>query len=232
MERLQDSRVWMVGGALAAVLIVAVSWIGFIGPEVSSARDLRDQTAITHQQNAVLLAKEQSLEAKSARLPQYTSSLREAQAGLPYDSGLPAFTRQLAAQARAHRVAVDSVFVGAVSPVDSATPTPPTSGATTNSAPATGATPPAVAAGLYSMQVTVQSTGPLRRQLAFLDAIRTAGPRRALITSTQVSPGAGSKVGSIDRAASFTIEMAIFSAPRTPTEIGQLKRLLNGDIGD
>lgn len=241
MERLQDKRVWLGGGAVAALLIVAIGWFMFIGPELSSTSDLHAQAAATRQQNSQLQLRVKSLQVKSTQLDRYTKSLNDALAALPFDSGLPAFTRQLSSQAAANHVAVTSVAVGGITSVapavatapgttDPASATDPTSTATT--APTPGAAGTTAAGGLFSVQVTVQSSGSLAHQLAFLNDIRTAGPRRALLTSTQFTPGLGSKVASIDGSAALTTQLTIFSAPQTPEQIAQLKKLLSGKIGN
>lgn len=232
MSRLQDQRVWLVGGALAAVLLVAVSWLLFVGPQLSSAGDLSDQAAMSRQQNDALQAETDVLRAKSAKLPKYTSSLKAALASLPYDSGLPAFTRQLNAQGKASGVTVDSVVVGGVAPVAGAA----TGAAAAGTAPASaGAAAPAApaatgAGGLFSLQVTVQSSGSLTQQLAFLRTVRTVGPRQALITAAQFTPSAGAKTQSINRSTSLTTQMTIFVAPQSPAQIRQLDKLARGDL--
>ncbi len=137
---------------------------------------------------------------------------------------------------------LSSVVIGAVTPVTGAAAAAPTNG--TSSAPAsteasgtatTAATPaaPATAAGgLFSMQVSLQSSGTLTNQLAFLNAVRTIGPRRALIVSTQVAPGPeAKKVPSITTSSLLTTQLTIFSAPQTPAQLVELKRLLSGKIG-
>lgn len=241
MQHLEDKRVWMAGGALAAVLIVAVGWFMFIGPELSSTNDLHSQAAATRQQNTMLQLKVKSLQLKSTQLRRYTRSLKASLLALPVDSGLPAFTRQLTAQGADNKVAVTSVAIGGVSAVaPAAAPAPATTDGsvptdtTTPTTPATtvpaGTT--AAPAGLVSVQVTVQSNGTLTHQLAFLNAIRTVGPRRALLTASQVSPGTGATAGTIDGAASFTTSLTIFSAPETPQQITQLKKLLSGNLGN
>ncbi len=230
MERLQSPRVWLVGGGLLALVIFALGWFVFVGPQLASAGDLRAQAATTRQTNEQLRTQVRSLEAKSTRLPQYTASLRSALAAVPYDSGLPAFTRQLNRQARANKVTVTSVVVAGVTPIEAVAPATsvaptPTAGTSPSTSTSTGAQ------AAFAMQVTVQSNGPLRRQLAFLKEVQT-GPRRALITATQVAPGTGSKTNGIDRAASLTTQLSVFSAPQSPAQIRQLNKLLRGDLGD
>jgi hypothetical protein len=229
MERLQSRRVWLGGGGLVGLLVIALAWFVFIGPQLSSAGDLQDQAATTRLDNEQLQVKLSSLEAKRAKLPQYTSSLKAALAAIPYDSGLPAFTRQLDLQAQANHVTVNSVLVGGVTSVVATTATPATGEDVAGGTPA--APVPTASGGLYSMQVTVQSAGSLSGQLAFVRDIQVAGPRRALIAGTQITPGAGSKTTSIEQSSTFTTQLNIFSAPRTPAEIRQLQKLLSGDLG-
>lgn len=222
--RLDDHRVWLVGGALLAGIIFVISWLAFISPRLSDVSELDGQTIASRQQNDALIAKTRSLEAKRAQLPRLTSSLRAALAAIPYDSGLPAFTRQLNAQGKANGVDISSLVVGSVTPAEPATP---------GAASAESGQPAAVmpSGGLFSMQLTLQSSGSLNDQLAFLTAVRTLGPRRALITAMQVSPGPGAKP-SVTRDASFTTQLTTFSAPQSPEQIRRLDKLANGNLGN
>ncbi len=239
MSRLEDKRTWIAGGAAVALLIGAAAWYMLISPKLASATDINKQAAATEQQNTVLQAKLRTLQAKSLKIRAFTASLRAALLALPYDSGLPAFTRQLSARAKANSVSLSSITVGSVTAVTAAT-TPTTSTDTGSVAPTPtttstdGATaaPVAVnpAGSLYSVQVTIVSDGTLARQIDFLSDIRTAGPRRVLLTSTQISPGTGAGA-SIDSRAGFTTQLTVFSAPQTPGQIAQLKKLLRGKLG-
>ena len=230
MNRLAASpRLWLVGGAVAALLILAIGWLAVIGPERSSASDLRDQAAETQLQNDLLRGKVAVLKAKSAKKSQIADSLRRAQAALPADSGLPSLTRQLNAQARTSGVRLSGLVVGGVSPLQQG------SGGTTPSASAT-ATP--AAGTLFSVNLTLTTTGSLSDQLTFLQAVRS-GARRALVTSTQVTAGSGastgsstgpsaSSTGSLDRSSTFTTNLTVFSAPQSPQELRQARQLLAG----
>jgi hypothetical protein len=81
------------------------------------------------------------------------------------------------------------------------------------------------------MPVTVECRGRLGDQIAFLSAVRTAGARRVLISSLQISPGVGSNAASISGAARLSTRLDIFSAPQTLAQTRQLKKLLSGDLG-
>ena len=78
------------------------------------------------------------------------------------------------------------------------------------------------------MPVTLIATGSAAHELAFLTDIQASGPRRALVTSAQLAPGAGSQVASIDPSATMTVQLTIFAAPRSPEEAAQLAKQLSG----
>jgi hypothetical protein len=235
MNRLQNKRSWLVGGALGALLIIATAWFVLIGPKLSATSDLQTQTTQTKQDNVALQAKVSSLKQKSRLLGRYTAALRSASAALPADSGLPAFTRQLSGQAKADSVDVSAIMVAGVSAVTTAAstdPVPSTDTATDSSASATTSAPATAAGGLFQIQVTVTSRGTMAHQLAFLDDIRTTGPRRALITSIQLTPGVATSTAASTSAVTLTSQLTIFSAPRSAAEITELKKLLSGNIGN
>src|SRR4051794_5251764 len=124
----QSRRFWIGGGAAVAAVIVAASYFLLTSPELAKASDLHEQAAGTRQSNLMLTTKLTTLKAKTAKLDSYTKSLRDALSTLPYDSGLPAFTRQITAQAAKTHVHLLSVSVGGITAAAGA------------SAPAAGAT--------------------------------------------------------------------------------------------
>ena len=241
MDRLQDRRIWLLGGVLSAVLILAVGYLLFIGPELSSTSALRSQTTTTQQQNSLLGIKVGGLRAKSKNVHKYTAALARALEALPPTSGLPGFTREASAHAAAAGVRITSISVGGVSPAgpSAAAVTAPTPAATTSAAPTTsptgittGAPTGATAAGgVFAISVSMQSTGSLAHQLAFLGRLRAVGPRSVLITSTQFAP-AGAKGANVDKAALMTTALSVFSAPQSPAQMAQLQKLLSGKIGN
>ena len=173
MDRFQDRRLWLAGGALAAVLVLAVAWLMFIGPELSSSDSLRSQAATTRQQNAILSARVAGLRARSTHVHTYSAALARTLEALPPDSGLPAFTREVSTHAAATGVHVQSVVVGGIvprrRPVGGAAPTAPSSCGTRRSG--TAATTRHGCGGRNSagrplaISVTLQWTGALAQQL-------------------------------------------------------------------
>jgi hypothetical protein len=221
MRLLQDKRAWLGGGAILAVLIAAVSWFMVISPERSSTASFRTQVSESQLQNAVTQSKVAKLRAESQNLAKLTAALTAAFNALPKASGLPAFTRQLNAQAAASHVSVTSIAIGAITGVsaDGTTVTPGAAPATTPDTTPSGTSPsgtpaPATAAGgVFAIPVTVISSGSLTHELAFLKAIQTLGPRRALVTSTQFTPIAAAVAPPIDKASTVTAQLIVFSAP-------------------
>jgi hypothetical protein len=242
----QDRKVWIGGGVIVALLIAAASWFMLISPELDNASSLRDQAASTQFGNAQLQSNVAVLKKKSEQMSRYSANLRDALETLPFDSGLPAFTRQVYAQAQATHVKIDGITVGGITAATTTTPgatstDPAAAGAAPTTAPTTTPTDPAataatvpiatgpVAGAVQAIQLQLVTDGTLKNQRRFLSLVQYAGPRRTLISGVQLTPGSGSKIASIDGGARMTSQLTVFSAPQTPDEIARLKRLLAGD---
>jgi hypothetical protein len=228
MARERVERLWIGGGSVATVLLAAVAWMVVVNPKLSDASSLRDQTDSAKSANFVLQTKIDKLQKDKANLPALQKSLDEAQAALPAQSGLDAFTRQIGAQAAAAHVTVTSITAGAPTPVggpaaapaaasgDSATtPAPASSSAP---APAPAAAPGAAAAsGVYAIPVTIAVTGSPAAEVRFLQLIQGPGGRAVLVTSAQMSDASADGSGG----ANLTIQLQAFAAPQgahpTPT---------------
>jgi Tfp pilus assembly protein PilV len=232
--RLQDRRLWLGGGAVIAVLILVVAWFGFINPQLTSTASLRDQTDSAQQQNNVLQSKNNKLKKENDDVATLRAGLAAALAALPSDGGLPAFTRQLSAQATANSVTLTSVIVGAVTPVagaaGAAAPAAATDASSAAPAPAAapaGVTPLASTSSLVQIPVSLVASGLGKNDIAFLKAIQVTGPRRALVTASQLAPSGGAATG-IDGPCTLTLTLTVFSAPLTPDAQAALQKLLTG----
>jgi hypothetical protein len=219
MRSLQDRRLWIGGGVVAALLIALAGWLFAISPQLSAASSLRSQAQDVDTQAVVLEAKINTLRKKSEQSQELVASLKSALAALPTDTGLPDLTRQLSAQAAAAGVSLTSIAVGTVT--SATTPAPTTTGAGTAAA----------AGGTIAIPITLISTGSLTQQLSFLNAVQADGPRRALVSSTQVAPGTGATEASIDGAATFTTQLTVFAQPQSAQQVAQLNKLLAGNFG-
>ncbi len=234
--RSQDKRWWFGGGAALGVVILVVGWFAAVHPELSEASATRVQTAAAAAQNVALQAKNGTLKEQNDDAGALRAGLSAALDQLPSDGGLPAFTRQLSAQATAASVRLTSVVVGGATPVVATTAAPQTASSApettaASSAPATTTAPAGAAtspSGLVQMTITVVASGLGRQNLAFLRAIQWTGPRRALVTAVQLVPSGSAAATGIDGTSTMTLTLTIFSAPLSPTAQAALEKLLSG----
>ena len=200
----QQSRWWVAGGALVAVLLAAASWLMLIGPKLDDADSVRQQTQSANDQNSILQIKVDKLRADSASMPDLLHQLDALHAQLPTTSGLDDLTRQLTGDAQKADVTLTSIVIGAPTVVKGSTAAAPTAAGddsetvdtdqpdppATQDATTTAAAPPASSSSgnLYAIPVTVAANGALAGQLALLDAIHAQGSRGALVSSVQFAP--------------------------------------------
>lgn len=210
----QNRRAWIVGSGVAAVVVVLAGWFMLIKPTLADASDLRSQRSEVQFQNDMLRSKLAKLKTQNDNIANLRQELIAAVSGLPADSGLADLTRQASSQSKLAGVSLNGITFG--------TPTSYAPGGTT-ARPTPGRTP---AGGLFSISVTLTSVGPAAKQYEFLRLLQDVGPRRALITSTTLTPASGSQVGSIDPAASMVTVMTVYSAPTTPQAQAELQKLL------
>ena len=226
--RLQDKRLWLGGGTAVAVMIVLIGWFLVIDPELSAAATTRAETEAAQAQNVLMGAKNDTLKAQNDNVAALRTSLEELLAALPSDDGLPAFTRQLSEQA-GPSVVLTSIVVGAVAPVAAevaATGITPAIETTTEAGTTTGATPQ-TSTDLLQVTITVAATGLGSDLLTFLQRIQT-GPRRVLVTGSQLTPSGDAEAG-IDGQCSLSLTLTIFSAPMSPEAQAALTELLSGN---
>ncbi len=211
-----QSRWWIAGGVLVAVLLAAGSWLMLIGPKLDDADSVRAQAQSASDQNTVLQIKVNKLRADSASMPDLLRQLDTLHAQLPTSSGLDAFTRQLSRDAADAGVTLTSIVIGVptvvkASSAPKAAPTGETAGtagsdaagsagagsgsgdasdaaSTPGAATSTQPAAPAAATSLYTIPVTVAATGRLADQRTLLHAIQAQGPRGALVSSVQFAP--------------------------------------------
>lgn len=202
-------QLWVAGGVGSALLVAALAWFVLIGPQLAGASSLKDQTVAAQDQNAVLQHKVSRLQAQNANIAALTESLRQARVALPVDSGLPDFTRQVAAQAAAAGVSLTSISAG----------TP----ASAEGTAAAAAKSIAAAGHLFGIPVTVVGDGSIDADRALLHALQNGG-RRVLVQSSQLS--AASEKGGAQM--TLTAQLTVFVAPQTPAAEAALRKQLAG----
>lgn len=228
-------RVWIGSGAAASVLIAAAGWLFFVSPQLDAKAESEQQIVDAQTQNIVLQQKISRLQAQSERAGELTDQLDAVRAGVPTQHDMDAFTRQLSAQAQAAGVTITSIAPGQPTPIisRSAAPAPAADSAAsgTDTAPPSDTEPAAPAAGdaaaptadpIYSIAVTLVTSGPMDGQRQFLSLMEKQGPRRALVVSTSFSADGGPSAPAADSDATapaswtMTTQLQLFVAPKAP----------------
>ncbi|MDQ1733274.1 MAG: hypothetical protein QOK10_3433 [Pseudonocardiales bacterium] len=215
MTRSNADRLWIMGGAVAALLLVALAWFFAVSPELSSASSLKSQTADAQTQNITLQAKIRKLQDDNQKMATIQASLADARKALPVDAGLAAFTRQLVAAGVQNGVTVVSV--------SASTPILPTA-KTGAAAPAAGKSTSA-AGQLYAIPVTLTAKGAPANELKFLAALQGTGKRAALIVSTQLSADTTARANG--NSIQMSVQLQVFVAPQSPADQAALDKLLS-----
>lgn len=205
-------KLWVTGGVLGAVVIVAATWLMLISPMRNDTSSLHNQRAAADLSNAQQRSKLNALKQKSDHIDALRAQLQAAVDGLPGDSGIAAFTREVSSAAATSGVTVGSITVGDMVPY---------------AATSAGRATTAKTGQLQAATVSIASYGPAKNQFAFIHALQM-GARRVLVTSTQLGPGTNSVVASIDPSSTLTTTITVFESPTTPTEKAQLDKLLSG----
>ncbi|GGK86506.1 type 4a pilus biogenesis protein PilO [Mangrovihabitans endophyticus] len=204
MGRFRADRVWQAAGLAVILLLAAGGWFLFIGPKYAEADETRAERETVEIQTITLRKRVGQLKQESDELPKYKAALKQAQAALPADSGVPDFLRQLQASGDELGVDVNGISVAAPSEV-------------------------VEQAGVYELPMTVSVNGTAARLSSFLTRMQSAQPRAVLITAaTLTSQGTsgststdststdsagtdenGGDAGDADQAATMTLSLAL-----------------------
>jgi Tfp pilus assembly protein PilO len=205
--RSQNGKLWLGLGAALTLLLVVPTWLLVISPHRSTTASLKAETESVEVQNATLQAKTAELRRKADKRGELTSALATALAGLPWETKLPEFSRQLTQHAARRGIALTSISVGS---------------ATTPGAPAGSSVDPTTT--VRAVPITIISTGTALEQLFFLRDVQQVGPRRVLVTSTAVVP---TDNGTIDNSSTMTTQLLVFSSPVDRETRSRLRDLLD-----
>jgi Tfp pilus assembly protein PilO len=178
-------RLWMLGGAVGAALLVALGWFLAISPKNAETDELVAQKETTETQLVVLRHRLDELEEESKNLPQYKATLKTNKAALPEDSGVPDFLRQLQDSGEVVNAAVTGLTVSA--------PEPQTGTA------------------IYALPITVTVQGQANNLGRFLDELQRVQPRAVLVESANMTT-AGDAAGGTGL--TMTLAIKAFVAPK------------------
>jgi Tfp pilus assembly protein PilO len=177
-------RIWMIGGVVAAALLLAMGWFLAISPKNAEAQDLGVRQQDTEDRMVLLRKRLNDLEDQNTKLEQYKAAFQRNRAALPVDSGVPDFLRQLQDSGELVGVTVSGVTVNA--PVRVGTQS------------------------VYQLPITVTADGTANDLGRFLDQLQQVQPRAVLIESANMaSNGQDTTV----EKATMTLAMKAFVAP-------------------
>lgn len=178
-------RLWILGGAVGAALILALGYFFLISPQYDDTAALDAQAVGEQARVSKLQDRLGELREQNANLAQYKATLAGDKLALPSAPDAHEFLLQLKDAAANSGSDLTSISVGAAGP----------SG--------TGST--------YAIPVAVQASGSSAQLEAFLREIQEKRPRAVLVDS--VSANADSDAGAISASASLTVSLRLFTAP-------------------
>ncbi len=178
-------RLWLLGGVVAMILLVAGSWFLLISPKNTEAAEVRDQAAEASSQLIALKRQVAQLKEESAKLPAYTIQLEANRRALPTTSGVPDFLRQLQDSGTAVNVEISNISVS-------------------------GPELSKVVATVYQLPISLSAVGSTANMSKFLNRLQDVQPRAVMLSSvaltTTAMPG-----GSTVQTASISLKA--FVAP-------------------
>jgi Tfp pilus assembly protein PilO len=159
---MRPARLWLAGGALCAVVLLAFGWFFFINPKYQETRDLKDQAGDTTAQAAVLRTRLADLRAQNEHLEEYRAELAANLSALPETDAAAALLRQLQSAGELAGITVSGVSVGTSTEVQAGT------------------------AKVQSLPISLTAAGPVAKLNPFLDQLQKIQPRAVLIGSLNV----------------------------------------------
>ncbi|WP_250035580.1 type 4a pilus biogenesis protein PilO [Paractinoplanes maris] len=112
MDARRTNRIWLIGGMVAIVIIVAAAWLLAISPKFAEADEVQTQADDTVIQLTGLRKDVAALKAQSEKKATYQSQLDTLVTNLPETYGMPVFLRSLQDMSKAVGVRVTNISVG------------------------------------------------------------------------------------------------------------------------
>jgi Tfp pilus assembly protein PilO len=183
---MRHDRLWLLGGAFFALVIVAFGFLFFIRPEQQDTDTIRSDAA-----DAEMTVAEQRRElAKLAKeyesIDTFKAALAKDQAALPAADKASDFLRELQSAGELTGVTVSGVAVGAAVDLETL-----------------------VGIKVYALPVSLTVAGPTSKMNPFLDQLQVAQPRAVLISAMNFAP---TSAASSDKS-NVTINLQAFYAP-------------------
>jgi hypothetical protein len=218
MARDKLEKLWIGGGAVAALLVAGAVWTLAVSPEFDDADAVRTQAADTETQNIALQSNVTRLQQQYAGIGKLRNELVAVHAALPNDLAMSGFTQQIGAQAKAAHVSVQTLTAGAPAAMTAAPAAAASSTSTSTAAPASSpSSTTASAPSTYTIPVSIMVSGKPADELRFLHAVQLDGPRAALLTGATASDGNNGTTTLSLQMTVFVAQQAAAPTAATPT---------------
>ncbi|MGK5681050.1 type 4a pilus biogenesis protein PilO [Actinoplanes sp. URMC 104] len=113
MEARSTDRIWLIGGIVAIVILVAAAWLLAISPKFAEVENVQTQADDTSLQLTKLRKEVAALKEQDAKKATYQAQLDTLVTNMPETYGMPAFLRALQDSGTALSVEVSGLSVGA-----------------------------------------------------------------------------------------------------------------------
>jgi Tfp pilus assembly protein PilO len=189
--RARSYPLWVGGGTLAVVVVLALGWFLLIQPQKARTSSLRDevdtaQTGVAQLQQQLAKARQEN-----GDLTGYQQKLVAARAALPTTAALSTFLRDVESAGTAAGVDVRSLIVGTPAQV-------------------TG-----ISAQIYALPITLTAAGSASKLDTFLTQVQRVQPRAVLVNTVNAAPDENSV--SLSGTVTMTLGLRAFVAPTTST---------------
>nr|WP_221382799.1 type 4a pilus biogenesis protein PilO [Actinoplanes polyasparticus] len=113
MDARRADRIWLIGGIVAIVILIAASWLLAVSPKFAEADEVQDQADDTTIQLVSLRKEVAKLKQQSEKKATYQAELDTLVTNLPETYGMPVFLRSIQDSGAATSVEVTDLSVGA-----------------------------------------------------------------------------------------------------------------------
>lgn len=220
-----NPRMWIIGGLLASLAVLALGWTFLISPRMSAVAATQEQTVQLDDQAIMIANQAAQLQRQAQDLPAQIRALRRIQTKIPASVDVPALLRDIQTAGRVNRVRIDSLAPGqitvftvetpeAAAPADTSAPeaspdAPKPAPQPTPTDLGQGKLPQGV--GLSYVPVSISATGDfadLERFTARIESLQ----RAYLITGVQLARGTADAESPKANPLTLTMETRVFVA--------------------
>jgi Tfp pilus assembly protein PilO len=166
---MRQERLWLLGGMISAIVLLAFGYYFVISPKYQKAEDLRDIAADTTTEVSKLRSVIASLDEQNRHIDEYKAELAANLAALPRTDSVAALLRELQTAGELAGVTVSGVSVGSAAEV--------TVGGQK----------------VQALPISLAVAGPAAKVNPFLDQLQKVQPRALLINALNVATTSAGK---------------------------------------